>query len=93
MTPLKYCPFCGKSGVGVKSKVVPRTRGEKYNYYVVCNYCKARGSISRDMNKAVEMWNTRILKEAKMFWNYLAGGFGSFELICAFFCSLKTFIE
>ena len=55
------CPFCGSKFIFLR--IERNTEASKIKYYVQCRNCKARGGKVFSKKKAIELWNTRVIKK------------------------------
>ena len=75
---LKSCPFCGSLSLKVESKHHGQwSHTGTYSATVRCNKCHARGSTASckvnniyraddaTIQKAIELWNTRVIENAE----------------------------
>lgn len=53
---INKCPFCAND-----VQLITFYTNTYSEYYIQCNYCKAKGPISEDKNEALESWNNVLI--------------------------------
>lgn len=55
------CPFCGNKFIILR--ISKETPNNKIKYYTQCRNCKAKSRKTFSKKKAIELWNTRVIKK------------------------------
>jgi len=53
---MKQCPFCKSDNLRVEEDVVSMRDG-KFEFYVLCKDCKAKGSTASNKSLAIDLWD------------------------------------